>query len=68
MILEGPMIFIAVILLTIFHPGWVFGAELWVAAGFSFGREKKESNRVKETELISVDNSGLEQRAVEEGV
>jgi hypothetical protein len=34
MILEGPMIFVSVALLTIWHPGYVFGAKLWVEAGF----------------------------------
>jgi hypothetical protein len=41
MILEGPMIFIAVTVLTIWHPGYVFGATLWVEAGFHL-RSKKD--------------------------
>ncbi|KAF4943223.1 hypothetical protein FSARC_14982, partial [Fusarium sarcochroum] len=36
MILEGPMIFIGVIGLTIWHPGFALGARLWVDAGFHF--------------------------------
>lgn len=42
MILEGPMIFGAVILLTVWHPGWVLGASLWVDAGFHLLSSKED--------------------------
>ena len=37
--LEGPMIFVAVGVLTVWHPGYVYGS-LWTAADFSFRRTK----------------------------
>lgn len=40
MVLEGPMIFIGVVLLTIWHPGWVLGSRLWSDAGFHLRRPK----------------------------
>lgn len=32
LILEGPMIMVAMLALTLFHPGWVFGSGLWGAS------------------------------------
>jgi hypothetical protein len=49
MILEGPMIFIAVGLLTVYHPGWVIGSKLWVEAGFHL-RAKKSLQDYKEVD------------------
>ncbi len=34
MIFEGPMIIIAVVVLTIWHPGYVLGTRVWQKAGF----------------------------------
>jgi hypothetical protein len=39
MILEGPMIFLAVLALTILHPGFAFDGN-WQAAGWSFKQRK----------------------------
>jgi hypothetical protein len=33
MIFEGPLVILAVGAMTAFHPGRVFGADLWIAAG-----------------------------------
>jgi RTA1 like protein len=41
MVLEGPMIILAVLLLTILHPGYVFDGS-WQAAGWSFRSGKSE--------------------------
>lgn len=44
MILEGPMIFIGVIALTVWHPGYVLGHKVWVEAGFRlFGRNSSNA-------------------------
>jgi hypothetical protein len=40
MVLEGPMIVIAVTALTVFHPGFCLG-ELWVSIGSSIGGDEK---------------------------
>lgn len=44
MVLEGPMVAAAVLLLTIYHPGIVYRGGAWEASGFAvFGREKRGS-------------------------
>lgn len=49
MILEGPMIMIAVGVLTVFHPGLVLGRDMWKATAFSFrsSRAKTDVERYK---------------------
>jgi hypothetical protein len=42
MILEGPMIMIAVVVLTAFHPGFCLGG-LWASIGSSTGKSEKSS-------------------------
>ncbi|EXJ56921.1 hypothetical protein A1O7_07265 [Cladophialophora yegresii CBS 114405] len=61
MILEGPMIFVAVGLLTAYHPGWVIGAKLWVEAGFHL-RTKKSVQMYKEVDTGSQEGFVMEQR------
>ncbi|KIW83722.1 hypothetical protein Z517_02968 [Fonsecaea pedrosoi CBS 271.37] len=58
MIFEGPMIIIAVAVLTIWHPGIVLGAQLWEDAGFHF-RTKASLVHYKE-----VNDSSAEQIAM----
>lgn len=43
MVLEGPMIIIAVTALTVFHPGLAFSGE-WNDASWSFRSKKRISN------------------------
>ena len=44
MVLEGPMIMLAVLLLTIYHPGVVYRGGAWEASRFAvLGREKRGS-------------------------
>ena len=52
MILEGPMIFIAVALLTVWHPGYVLGTKLWNDAGFHL-RKQKTFSAYKEVDASS---------------
>lgn len=66
MILEGPMIFIAVILLTIWHPGYVLGAKLWVDASFQLRPGKKQ--RKSKPAYASLDASDSESRLAVEMV
>ncbi len=42
MILEGPMIIIAVAVLTVWHPGYVMGAKIWMDAGFHLRTRKNQ--------------------------
>ncbi|KIW97467.1 uncharacterized protein Z519_01051 [Cladophialophora bantiana CBS 173.52] len=56
MILEGPMIIIAVTGLTAWHPGLVLGQKLWSDAGFHFRTKKASLNHYKE-----VNDSSTEQ-------
>jgi hypothetical protein len=42
MILEGPMIIIAAVVLTAFHPGFCLGG-LWASIGLSTGKSEKSS-------------------------
>jgi hypothetical protein len=52
MILEGPMIIIATIALTVCHPGIAFGsAQSWAAANWTFRKSKKGDNN--HMELVS---------------
>ncbi|CAI6333310.1 unnamed protein product [Periconia digitata] len=44
MIFEGPLIIIAVSAMAMFHPGRVFGKELWVAAGKGVRSAEKNSD------------------------
>lgn len=60
MILEGPMIFIAVALLTVWHPGWILGEKLWVDAGFRLRPTKKQENDKRA--FASIDASESESR------
>ena len=49
MILEGAMMILAMVALTIGHPGPVFGS-IWQANGFTFGKKNKNLNQAtKET-------------------
>ena len=57
MILEGPMVFIAVAVLTVWHPGYVMGAKLWVDAGFHLRTRKDVLPSYKE---VSASNSSSE--------
>lgn len=53
MILEGPMIFLAVTALTILHPGIAFDGQ-WVQAGWSLrGRETGKEDSVNEADLMT---------------
>ena len=61
MILEGPMVFIAIALLTVWHPGYVFGATLWVEAGFHL-RKHKETMVYKEVNSSSQEGFAMKQR------
>ena len=56
MVLEGPMIFLAVTALTILHPGFAFGGR-WAAAGWSM-RGRKVVPSVDGEELMQSKNSG----------
>jgi hypothetical protein len=47
MVLEGPMVFIGVTLLTIWHPGYVLGTKLWNEANFHL-RSKRGAKREME--------------------
>lgn len=40
MVLDGAMVAIATILLTVFHPGWVFGG-LWIETNWTFKKQNK---------------------------
>jgi hypothetical protein len=56
MILEGPMIIIATIALTVCHPGIAFGsAQSWAAANWTFRKSKKRDNN--HMELVSPDTT-----------
>ncbi|KAI5242317.1 putative RTA1 domain protein [Aureobasidium subglaciale] len=46
-ILEGPMIIIASICLTVFHPGFVFRGGYWEASSWVIRTSKKGGSRVK---------------------
>lgn len=59
MILEGPMIFIAVALLTIWHPGYVLGTKLWNQAGFHLRKQKKNLGTYKEVDASSQENFAM---------
>ncbi len=61
MILEGPMVFVAIIFLTVWHPGYVFGAKLWVEAGFHL-RPQKTMQTYKEVNSNSQEGFAMEQR------
>jgi len=41
MVLEGPMVAVAVLLLTIYHPGRVYRGGAWEASGFAVVRREK---------------------------
>lgn len=41
MVLEGPMVFIAMLLLLMLHPGFAIGKENWIKAGWYFREGKK---------------------------
>ncbi|KAJ9610485.1 phospholipid-translocating ATPase rsb1 [Cladophialophora chaetospira] len=62
MILEGPMIFIAVALLTIWHPGYVLGTKLWNEAGFHLRKQKKTLADYKEVDTSSQEAIAMEQQ------
>jgi hypothetical protein len=67
MILEGPMVFVALLVLTIWHPGYVFGTDLWNNAGFHLrkSREPKTMQSYKEVDGSSQNSQEgfvLEQR------
>jgi hypothetical protein len=49
MILEGPMILLAVALLTVSHPGFAFDGH-WKAASWTLGK-KKNTGRVEDVEM-----------------
>jgi hypothetical protein len=53
MVLEGPMVMAAVVLLTIFHPGIVYRGGAWEASRFVvFGREKRgQGNEAAEEKM-----------------
>lgn len=57
MILEGPMIIIACVCLTVFHPGICFRGR-WMEADWSFGKEKKSSGSKWDVELSSAESEG----------
>ena len=59
MILEGPMIFIGVIALTIWHPGYVLGHRLWVDAGFHLFGSNSSKNHM--ANLNKVENESTEE-------
>ena len=61
MILEGPMVFIAVALLTVWHPGYVLGAKLWLEAGFHL-RSKKELQDYKKVNGSSQEGFAMQQQ------
>ena len=44
MILEGPMVFLAVATLTFWHPGRVLGHTIWIEAGFHL-RKSRETRK-----------------------
>jgi len=48
MILEGPMIIAAVVVLTMWHPGLVFGADMWKSTSFRYAQRSGESPACKE--------------------
>ena len=50
MILEGSMITLATMTLTIFHPGWAFGSR-WSDAGWSW--KKNQGSDIEEREQPS---------------
>lgn len=53
MVLEGPMIFLAVTFLTVLHPGFCFGGQ-WATAGWSMrGRKNNASSIASGEELVS---------------
>jgi hypothetical protein len=53
MILEGPMIIIAILLLTLFHPGVVFKGGAWAASDFVVKKKKKHSGATEGEEKNS---------------
>ncbi|KAI9833950.1 MAG: hypothetical protein M1819_003459 [Sarea resinae] len=55
MVLEGPMIIIAAVALTVFHPGFSFGGE-WSAAAWSL-RGRGDSKRPPSEEFDLVNNN-----------
>jgi hypothetical protein len=52
MVFEGPMIMVAVIAMTIFHPGFCFAGTWTEAKPVSRRREKKEKIKVAEEQLL----------------
>ncbi|EAQ86735.1 hypothetical protein CHGG_07988 [Chaetomium globosum CBS 148.51] len=47
MVLEGTMIALACILLTVFHPGLVVGGETWLAAGWKAAKRRAAADAEK---------------------
>lgn len=58
MILEGPMIILAVLSLTIFHPGLVFH-ETWGAAAWSLRSKKSNDEPKRESSKDDISMNGL---------
>jgi hypothetical protein len=56
MVLEGPMVFIGVTLLTIWHPGYVLGTKLWNEANFHL--RSKRAARKGEMEKLAGGSAG----------
>ena len=59
MILEGAMICIAVVCLTIFHPGLVFG-EIWQVAAWNIRHMPKLADKTTEDIMVEVQPSSTE--------
>ena len=58
MILEGAMICIAVVCLTVFHPGWIFGQD-WKVAAWSLRRTKHTAGpKMAEDAIVDVESKG----------
>jgi hypothetical protein len=51
MILDGVMVILASITLTVFHPGRIFGQEKWAATNYQLKSEKHLKRKEKEEEM-----------------
>lgn len=51
MILDGVMVILASITLTVFHPGRIFGKEKWAATNYQLKSEKHQKRKEQEEEM-----------------
>lgn len=57
-ILEGPPVMLAVVLMTLWHPGWVYGAA-WADADWSFRRDGRAQGQMLEVLKESVSDGDV---------